>query len=121
MARKCTFLSYAQGERGYWLWSLELNLPVISNEVTFDESPILLAMSDHGNIHKNLNGIQLKVELQSETPKVASTNEVINTNGTCSEVENVEPTVVVTANINKVCVRSLNNYGCNNDFALSLV
>ena len=32
-ARKCMFLCYAQGERGYKLWYLELNSPVFIREV----------------------------------------------------------------------------------------
>lgn len=46
---------------------------------------------------------------------------VINTYGVYSEVELIEPTVVVTAKFNKVCIRSFDIYGCNNDFALFVV
>lgn len=50
----------------------------------------------------DLNSVHLEMELQSETPEVVGTNEVIDINSTCSEVEHVEITVVVTANIDKM-------------------
>lgn len=42
------FLGYAQGGWGYRLWCLELNSPVISKKVTFDEFSILLGRSVYG-------------------------------------------------------------------------
>ena len=101
-ARKCIFLGYAQGEWGYRLWCPELNSPIISREVTFDESPVLQARSDYSSVHTDLNGVQLEVELQPETHDVAGTNEIIDTDNTCSKVEPIELTIVVTADIDKV-------------------
>ena len=103
------------------MWCLELNSHVISREVTFDESPVLLARSVNSSFYTDLNGVQLEVELQPETPEVAGTNDVIDTDGACSEVEPIEPTVAVTADIHKVRIRSPSRYGCNDGFALSAI
>ena len=59
--------------------------------------------------------------MQSETPEVAGANEIINTDGAYSEVETIEPIVAVTVDIDKVRIRSLNRYRCNNGFALSAI
>lgn len=63
------------------------------------------------------------MELRLETLKVMSmnTSKIIDTDGACSEVELIEPTVAVTADIDKVRIRSPNRYGCNNDFTLFVV
>lgn len=42
------------------------------------------------------------MELPQETPEVVGTSKVINTYGVYGEVELLEPTVVVTTNIDKV-------------------
>ena len=69
-------------------------------------------MSDYSSVQTDLNGVQLEVELQPKTFEVACTSisKVIDTDGVYSEVELIEPTVVVTAEINKVCIRSPNRY-----------
>ena len=56
-ARKCIFLGYAQGEQSYRLWCLELNSLIVSKEVIFYESLVLLARSVCGNVHTSLNGV----------------------------------------------------------------
>jgi len=87
----------------------------------FDESLVLLVRSDNSSIYTDLNGVKLEVELQLETLEVAGTNVAINTNGACNEVEFVKPTVVVTTDIDKIHIRSLDRYGCDNGFALSMI
>jgi len=76
-----------------------------------------------GRVNTDLDGVQLEVELRPETPKVAymGTSKVIDTDDACSEVEPIEPMVAVTADIDKVHIRSPNKYGCDNGFALSVV
>ena len=118
---KCMFLGYAQGERGYKLWCLELNSPIINREVTFDESPVLLPRNVNSNVYMDMDGVQLEVELQPETPKVTSIRVIIDTYDACSKVEPIKPTVAITHNIDKVHIRSPNRYECNNGFALSAI
>ena len=78
-------------------------------------------MSVNSSVYTNLDSAQLEVELQLETPKVAGTSEVINTDDACSEEEIIEPTVATTADIDKVRIRSLNKYRCNDGFVLSAI
>ena len=61
------------------------------------------------------------MELQPETLEVTCTSEVIDTDGACSEVEPVEPTIAVIADIDKVRIQSPDRYGCNDGFVLSAV
>lgn len=69
----------------------------------------------------NLNGVQFKVELQLEIPKIAGTSKVIDTDDDYSEVEHVKPIVAVTTNIAKVRIRFSDSYGYNDGFVLSMI
>ena len=96
-------------------------MPKLNSYVIFNESPVLLGMSVNSNVHTNSNGVQLEMELQLETPKVADTSKIIDMDGACSEVEPIEITVAVIANIDNMHIRSLDKYGCNDNFAFFAV
>ena len=55
--RKCMFLGYAQDDRSYKLWCLELNSPIFGGEVTFDESLVLLDRSVTNGVHTDLDSV----------------------------------------------------------------
>lgn len=59
--------------------------------------------------------------MQPTTPEIVGTSEVIDTSDTCNKVESIQPIVAIIANINNVCVRSPDKYGCNDGFAISMV
>lgn len=48
--------------------------PFDSREVTFNEFPILLAKSVYNIVNMNLDGVQLKMDLQPEILEVAYTS-----------------------------------------------
>lgn len=120
-ARKCIFLSYAQGEWGYRLLCSKLNSLVVTRENIFDKSLVRLGKNDCRNIYMDLDSVQFMMELQSETSKLADARMVINTNNTCSKKKLVEPTIVVDVKSNKVYVQSPHRCRCNNGIALSVI
>lgn len=52
------------------MWYLKSNSLVTGREVTFAESLALLAKSDYDSVYMNLDGVQLKVELQPVIHKI---------------------------------------------------
>ena len=71
-ARKCIFLGYADGVKGYRLWCLDGKSPrcIISRDVTFDESAMLKPKEcqDAGKV-EDQNGVSKQVELEKEAPE----------------------------------------------------
>ncbi|XXG58369.1 hypothetical protein AAC387_Pa04g0693 [Persea americana] len=71
-ARKCIFLGYADGVKGYRLWCLDGKSPkcIISRDVTFDESTMLKPKEcqDAGKV-EDQNGASKQVELEKEAPE----------------------------------------------------
>ena len=61
-AKKCVFLGYASGVKGYRLWCPDPKSPkfAISRDVVFDESSMLFPRKDSGNIEKE-NSTQERV------------------------------------------------------------
>lgn len=74
-------------------------------------------MSVCGSIYMDLSGVQLKVELQQETPDVTSTC----VDGASNEVEFLDPTIAVAAEFSKMYIQSPDNHGCNASFVLSVI
>lgn len=53
-------------EHGYWLWYPELSLLVVSREIMFYESPILLGRRIYESVHTDLDDVWLEMKLQPE-------------------------------------------------------
>lgn len=62
---------------------------------------------DSSSVYIDLDAAQLKVELQLENPEVAGANMVIDRGSACGKVEQVNPTIVVTA---EFCIFDLLTY-----------
>ncbi|KAJ4967885.1 hypothetical protein NE237_014586 [Protea cynaroides] len=72
-AKKSIFVGYADGVKGYRLWSLEPDFPkfIISRDVTFNEKYMLdhgkVSVESTGNVEKTMDEVELQVELERET------------------------------------------------------
>lgn len=58
---------------------------------------------------------------QLETPKILSICVMIDTNYTSGKMKSLEPIVVVTTELNNVCIWSWDKTECNDDFVLFVV
>ena len=76
-SKKCVFLGYMSGVKGYKLWCPELSQIIISRNVIFDETPMLYNQSPRDKCDKSVQqqDTEIKVEFpfgEESTPKAAS-------------------------------------------------
>ena len=79
-AKKCIFLGYVSGVKGYRLWCPDPKSPkfVISRDVTFDESSMLYPSKESCNSEKD-DSTQKQVELEIGSPGPSQTSSTSQT------------------------------------------
>ena len=90
-AKKCVFLGYPEGVKGYKLWNLEDQKNIISRDVIFDEKTMYKDLSKHGEKKKvsssdTLYESQFEVELdESDKQKGGTMPEIEEEEGLLEE------------------------------------
>ena len=92
-AKKCIFLGYGQGVKGYRLWCSDPVSPkfMLSRDVTFDESSMLRSTNSSRekdeSVEKEDHGVEQQVEFQVDAPNISTSNEGTSVQDNQVEVE----------------------------------
>ncbi|KAK3034900.1 hypothetical protein RJ639_033263 [Escallonia herrerae] len=91
-AKKCIFLGYENGVKGYWLWCPDSKSSkfLISRDVTFDESSMLLKKRELIDVGKD-HSVREKVELEVQAPDSLPIIPINEDDGSHSTEQNEEP------------------------------
>ena len=98
-AKKCIFLGYASGVKGYRLWCVDPKSPrfLTSKDVTFDESAMLRRGKESGVVDRDLE-VSKQVELEVKTPETVREDSTVQ-----SEQEEVQETPEETTSEIWIC------------------
>ena len=127
-ARKCIFVGYADGVKGYRLWCQESNSHkfIISRDVTFNEMLMLdqrKVVDDHaGKLESNMNKVEVQVELPEKTSRDDLSEQSVTVDSSSDEevVDEVEQPYSIATGRERRQTRPPQKYGYSDLVAYAL-
>ena len=127
-AKKCIFVGYADGVKGYRLWCMEPNSPkfIISRDVTFNERFMLdqrnVVDESAGNHESDTNEVEVQVELREKGSQNDLSEQIVTIDSSSDEVaqDEVEEPYSIATGRERREIRPPQKYGFSDLVAYAL-